>query len=206
MQAGALAGGRVAVAGGVETFVDLGSDQSRVGQQPGDVVPDDGVEVVGADWLVDTDSSAFVAVVVPSPSTGSSRSSCWCYGSRCGSSRSRRPSRRPGLAAATGLCCCGRRTVCCRSDAARPGRRCPGSRSPARGCRSTRRGAAPRSCRRAVWNVPAVGLPGSAQVTSAPPWFCRKSRGRCRRGCAASPRSPSGPSGVCRCGWAHPAR
>src|SRR6266540_2622902 len=51
-------------AGGVEAFVDLGADQVRVGEQAGDVLPDDMVEVVGADWLVGTDPAAFVAVVV----------------------------------------------------------------------------------------------------------------------------------------------
>src|SRR3954447_16871926 len=46
-----LTDGRVAVAGGVESFVDLGPDELWVGQQLGDVVPHDRVEVVGADRL-----------------------------------------------------------------------------------------------------------------------------------------------------------
>src|SRR6266702_162038 len=60
----ALAGGRVAGAGLLEAFADLGADQRGVGEQVSDVVPDDGVEVVGADWLVAADPAAFVAVVI----------------------------------------------------------------------------------------------------------------------------------------------
>src|SRR4029077_15266593 len=59
-----LTDGRVAVAGGVESFVDLGADELWVGQQPGDVVPHDLVEVVGSDRLVATDAPVLVAVVV----------------------------------------------------------------------------------------------------------------------------------------------
>ncbi len=63
-EAAALAGGRIAGAGAFEALVDLGSDQLRVGDQGDDVVPDEGVEVVGADGLVGADPAAFVAVVV----------------------------------------------------------------------------------------------------------------------------------------------
>ena len=52
----ALDGGRVGGAGLVESFGDLGADQGRVGQQPADVVPDDGVEVVGTDGFVGADA------------------------------------------------------------------------------------------------------------------------------------------------------
>jgi hypothetical protein len=48
----------------VEAVVDLGADQVRAGEQAGDVIPDDGVEVVGADRFVGADPAAFVAVVV----------------------------------------------------------------------------------------------------------------------------------------------
>jgi hypothetical protein len=51
LQPGALGGDRVAGAGVVQAAVDLGADQGRVGEQGGDVVPDDLVEVVGADGL-----------------------------------------------------------------------------------------------------------------------------------------------------------
>src|SRR3954464_13338474 len=51
-------------AGALEALVDLGVDQPRLGQQRGDVVPDHGVEVVGADGLVGADPAGFVAVVV----------------------------------------------------------------------------------------------------------------------------------------------
>jgi hypothetical protein len=60
----ALAGDRVGGAGGFQPLADLGADQRWVGEQAGDVVPDDGVEVVGADRLVRADPAAFVAVVV----------------------------------------------------------------------------------------------------------------------------------------------
>jgi hypothetical protein len=63
-EAVALAGGRVGGAGGIEPFADLSADQGRVGEQGGDVVPHDGVEVVGADRLVAADPAAFVAVVI----------------------------------------------------------------------------------------------------------------------------------------------
>ncbi len=46
-----LPGDWVAGAGGVQPLADLGADQGRVGEQVRDVVPDDGVEVVGADRL-----------------------------------------------------------------------------------------------------------------------------------------------------------
>ncbi len=54
----ALPGGRVGGAGGIEPLGDLGADQGRVGEQGGDVVPHDGVEVVGADRLVAADPPA----------------------------------------------------------------------------------------------------------------------------------------------------
>jgi hypothetical protein len=63
-QAFALAAGRVGGAGLVEPFADLGADQRWVGEQGGDVVPYDGVEVVGADRLVAADPAVFVAVVI----------------------------------------------------------------------------------------------------------------------------------------------
>src|SRR6266702_3621065 len=47
-------------AGGVQALADLGADQRRVGEQGGDVVPYDGVEVVGADRLAAADPAAFV--------------------------------------------------------------------------------------------------------------------------------------------------
>ena len=63
-EAVALPGDRVGGAGGIEPLADFGADQGRVGEQAGDVVPHDGVEVVGADWLVAADPAAFVAVVI----------------------------------------------------------------------------------------------------------------------------------------------
>src|SRR5665811_2212876 len=60
----ALRGGRVGGAVLGEPLGDLGSDQGGVGQQRGDVVPDEAVEVVGADRLVGADSAVLVAVVV----------------------------------------------------------------------------------------------------------------------------------------------
>jgi hypothetical protein len=44
--------------------VDLAADERGVGEQSSDVIPDDLVEVVGADRLVAADPAAFVAVVI----------------------------------------------------------------------------------------------------------------------------------------------
>jgi len=55
---------RIGGAGAGQPVVDLGADQLRVGEQCGDVAPDDGVEVVGADRLIGADPAARVAVVV----------------------------------------------------------------------------------------------------------------------------------------------
>jgi hypothetical protein len=57
-------GGGVGGAQLLQPPVDLGPDQLRAGEQAGDVVPDDLVEVVGADGLVVADAAVFVAVVV----------------------------------------------------------------------------------------------------------------------------------------------
>src|SRR6266487_2466112 len=64
LQAGALAGGRIAGAGPFQPLVDLGPDQVWVGEQAGDVVPDDSVEQVGAYGLVGADPPARIPVVV----------------------------------------------------------------------------------------------------------------------------------------------
>src|SRR5712692_2707466 len=63
-QVSALACGGVRGAGLLQALVDLGPDQRRAGEQAGDVVPDDLVEVVGADWLVAAHPPAFVSVVI----------------------------------------------------------------------------------------------------------------------------------------------
>src|SRR3954453_11766775 len=47
-----------------EPLGDLGPDQGRVGEQVADVVPDDVVEVVGADWLARAHPAVLVAVVI----------------------------------------------------------------------------------------------------------------------------------------------
>src|SRR6478752_3620194 len=60
----AFGDGRVGGAGGGQAFVDLGGDQRGVGDQRGDVVPDDLVEVVGPDRGVAADPPAGVPVVV----------------------------------------------------------------------------------------------------------------------------------------------
>lgn len=60
----ALPRGGIGGAGPLQPFVDLGPDQVRVGDHADDVVPDDGVEVVGADGLVGADPATLVAVVV----------------------------------------------------------------------------------------------------------------------------------------------
>src|SRR5213076_2033001 len=66
LEAVLFAGGGVRGAGVLEPLVDLGADQTGVGEQAGDVVPDEGVEVVGADRLAGADAPAFVPVVVRS--------------------------------------------------------------------------------------------------------------------------------------------
>ena len=48
----------------LQPLVDLGADEGGVGEQAGDVVPDDRIDVVGADRLVAADAAALVAVVV----------------------------------------------------------------------------------------------------------------------------------------------
>lgn len=53
-----LAGGGIAGTGVLEPLVDLGADQLWVGEQAGDVVPDDRVEVVGPDRLAVSDARA----------------------------------------------------------------------------------------------------------------------------------------------------
>ena len=63
-QAFALAGDRVAGAGCLQPFGDLGADQRRVGEQARDVIPDDSVEVVGADRRVSAHTAALIPVVV----------------------------------------------------------------------------------------------------------------------------------------------
>ena len=60
----ALGGGGISCAVLLEPAVDLGADQGRIGEQAGDVVPDNGVEVVGAHRLVRADPAVLVAVVV----------------------------------------------------------------------------------------------------------------------------------------------
>ncbi len=64
LQSMTLGDGRVGGAGSGQAFVDLGGDQRGVGDQRGDVVPDDLVEVVGPDRGVGADPSAGVPVVV----------------------------------------------------------------------------------------------------------------------------------------------
>ena len=64
LQALLAGGGGVGGAQLLQPPVDLGPDQLRAGEQAGDVVPHDLVEVVGADRLVVADAAVFVAVVV----------------------------------------------------------------------------------------------------------------------------------------------
>ena len=54
---------RIGGARRVEAPVDLGVDQLRVGQQPGDVIPHYGVEMIGAHRLIAADPPALVALV-----------------------------------------------------------------------------------------------------------------------------------------------
>jgi len=60
----ALPGDGIGGAGALATLVDLGVDQPGLGQQRGDVVSHELVEVVGADGLVGADPAGVVVVVV----------------------------------------------------------------------------------------------------------------------------------------------
>jgi hypothetical protein len=64
LELAALAGDRVRRPRSFQPFADLGADEGGVGEQGGDVVPDDLAGVAGADGLVLADASALVAVVV----------------------------------------------------------------------------------------------------------------------------------------------
>ena len=64
VQALALGGGRVGGADLGQALADLGADQGRVGEQACDVIPDDLVEVVGADGLAVADLAVLEPVVV----------------------------------------------------------------------------------------------------------------------------------------------
>jgi hypothetical protein len=66
VESGALRGGRVGGAVLGEPVVDLAADQRRVGEQAGDVVPDNSVEVIGTDRLVGADPAVLVTVVIRS--------------------------------------------------------------------------------------------------------------------------------------------
>src|SRR5260370_39697870 len=64
LELAALAGDRVRCPCPFQPLADLGADEGGVGEQGGEVVPDDLVGVVGADRLVGADAAALVAVVV----------------------------------------------------------------------------------------------------------------------------------------------
>ena len=64
VEALALGGGRVGGADLGEALVNLGADQGRVGEQAGDVIPHDLVEIVGADGLAAADLAVLEPVVV----------------------------------------------------------------------------------------------------------------------------------------------
>ena len=64
LELAALPGDGIGGAGPFEPPADLGADEGGGGEQGRDVVPDDLVDVVGADWLVAADAAALVAVVV----------------------------------------------------------------------------------------------------------------------------------------------
>src|ERR1022692_651163 len=64
IEAFVLGGGRVGGADLGEALADLGADQGRVGEQAGDVIPDDLVEVVRADGLAVADLAVLEPVVV----------------------------------------------------------------------------------------------------------------------------------------------
>ena len=137
----ALDGGGVRGADLLEPLVDLVSDQGRVGKQGGDVVPDDGVEVVCAHRLVGADPAVLVAVVVRAEAAvvvdllvggACRRAIVGVAAADC---------RRKCLAAARDSCCCGRRSAYCPPVAAGPAARCPRRPARARVSRANRCGA-----------------------------------------------------------------
>ena len=85
------------------------------------MVPDDGVEVVGAHRLVGANPPTLIAVVIRAQASvvvdflvGGARRGAVVAVSADGA-------RRAGLAAATELCCCAQRNACCRPVGGRPG-------------------------------------------------------------------------------------
>jgi hypothetical protein len=142
----ALAGDRVGGAGPFQPLADLGADEGGVGEQGGDVVPDDLAGVVGADGLVLADAPALVAVVVGAEaavvvdlvSRGRGRG---------GAVVAVAAGRAGGDALQQGRdpLCSARRTACCRPAAAAPGRRSLRPPGRGRGCRSILPGAGPAS-------------------------------------------------------------
>ena len=154
-------------AGGVESLVDLGADQRGVGQQRGDVVPDDLVEVVGADRLVGADPAALVAVVVRAQAPvvvdllvgGAGRGAVVAVAAACAGGQALQQRRDLG--------CCGRRNACCRPAgwATRSKvSRADDGRHRDRG--PLARGAGRRSWMRAGWPGPAGGRRGSGPADS----------------------------------------
>ena len=196
------AGDGVGGAGGVEALVDLGADQLRVGEQPGDVVPDDRVEVVGADGLVGADPAALVAVVVGAQApvvvdllVGGAGGGAVVAVSAA--AQAARPCSSEGtllLREAKRLLSasrCATRSKVVLADDGRHRDLGPLLAGPVDGLGRAWGGAALQP-----------GDPVQARGLVRRPWSCRTPRARRRRGCAACPRPRSGPSGACRCGWA----
>jgi hypothetical protein len=142
----ALPGDGVGRAGPGQAAVDLGADQGRAGEQAGDVVPYDGVEVVGADRLAGADPAVLVAVVVAAQAPvvvdlvarGGGRVAA-VVGIAAGRAGGQALQQRGDLAVAGG------EPLVIFQPLARPGERCPRRRWPGPRSLSTARGAGPRS-------------------------------------------------------------
>ena len=200
LQPFALPGGRVAGAGLLEALADLGPDERGIGEQVSDVVPDDGVEVVGADRLVAADPPALVAVVIRAQAPvvvdllvrGAGRGPVVAI--PAGRTRGQALEQGRDLAVAGGVSLVVGKA--------------PGGPLERLGAHDGGTGISIQSSRgrSTVLDARGVERPSSRARRFSPGCCCRTCvlpNTRCprKRDCAACPRPPTGPSGPCRSGW-----
>ena len=199
LELAALAGDRGQWARLLEPPADLGADECGVGEQGRDVVPDDLVDVAGADGLAAADAAALVAVVVGAeapvvidlvPGGGRGGGAVVAVAAGRAGGQALQQGRDLGIAGGEPLVV-GQPLL----DPVRTSPRPPGRE---RGCASIPPPAGP-AAGMCGWRA---GRCGSARPARGWPASCRTPRGRRRRGCGACPRSPTGPTVPCRCGCA----